>query len=333
MPEDLMRYDLLAQDALRGVVRAALAQVARTGLPGEHHLFIALDTRHPEVQISDRLRQKYPEEITIVLQHQYWNLEVRENDFSVELSFDNVLEKLVVPYAAIKGFFDPAVQFGLQFETRPAPRRSRSGRSGGETGRQRPGNPVRRRTAHSQGAWRSQGAWHRQGYCRRRCAQDRVPRSIPEEIAMPPARQPDPGAVHGTCACFALAHPADARTSEVRPMPKPTNLERLPAKELFGAPGSRSGRRPGPSAPMPRAVLPAPPSLPPTARPGRPCGCRATATGAIPPWSISSSAWRARPRRKTAGRGCWSATCPSRAAGRCRLAMPAIRSVSMPTSG
>jgi uncharacterized protein len=121
MPEDLMRYDLLAQDALRGVVRSALAQVARTGLPGEHHLFIALDTRHPEVQISDRLRQKYPEEITIVLQHQFWNLEVRDTEFSVELTFDNVLEKLVVPFTAIKGFFDPAVQFGLQFETRPAP--------------------------------------------------------------------------------------------------------------------------------------------------------------------------------------------------------------------
>ena len=119
MAEDLMRYDLLAQDALRGVVRSALAQVAASGLPGEHHLFIALDTRHPEVQISERLRQKYPEEITIVLQHQFWNLEVRETEFSVELTFDNVLEKLVVPYTAIKGFFDPAVQFGLQFETKP----------------------------------------------------------------------------------------------------------------------------------------------------------------------------------------------------------------------
>jgi uncharacterized protein len=119
MPEDLMRYDLLAQDALRGVVRAALAQVARTGLPGEHHLFIAFDTRHPEVHISERLRQMYPEEITIVLQHQYWNLEVRDSGFSVELSFDKVLEKLVVPFAAVKGFFDPAVQFGLQFEAKP----------------------------------------------------------------------------------------------------------------------------------------------------------------------------------------------------------------------
>ena len=120
MPEDLMRYDLLAQDALRGVVRSALARVARDGLPGDHHLFIAIDTRHPATQLSDKLRRKYPEEITIVLQHQFWNLEVRESEFSVELTFDNVLEKLVVPFTAVKGFFDPAVQFGLQFEIKPA---------------------------------------------------------------------------------------------------------------------------------------------------------------------------------------------------------------------
>jgi hypothetical protein len=132
MPEDLMRYDLLAQVALRGVVRSALAQVARSGLPGEHHLFIAIDTRHPGTQISDRLRQKYPEEITIVLQHQFWNLEVRESEFSVELTFDNVLEKLVVPFTAIKGFFDPAVQFGLQFETKPAAESESPSESTGE---------------------------------------------------------------------------------------------------------------------------------------------------------------------------------------------------------
>jgi uncharacterized protein len=157
MAEDLMRYDLLAQDALRGVVRSALAQVAVSGLPGEHHLFIALDTRHPGVQISDRLRQKYPEEITIVLQHQFWNLEVRETEFSVELTFDNVLEKLVVPYSAIKGFFDPAVQFGLQFEIKgfPGHRRCR-GRSCG-----RAAGGASRAESRS-GVWR-QRAGSRQG--------------------------------------------------------------------------------------------------------------------------------------------------------------------------
>ena len=152
MPEDLMRYDLLAQDALRGVVRSALAQVARTGLPGEHHLFIALDTRHPDVQLSDRLRQKYPEEITIVLQHQFWNLEVRDTEFSVELTFDNVLEKLVVPFTAVKGFFDPAVQFGLQFETKPAPVNESMGETVDETADKAAGDsqPARSRKAGAQ---------------------------------------------------------------------------------------------------------------------------------------------------------------------------------------
>jgi len=116
MSEDLMRYDLLAQDALRSVVRLALLKVRENGLPGEHHFFIAVSINHPGVTISERLRNKYDEEMTIVLQHQYWNLEVFEHFFEVELSFDNMPEKLIIPYASIKGFFDPSVQFGLQFE-------------------------------------------------------------------------------------------------------------------------------------------------------------------------------------------------------------------------
>lgn len=116
MAEDLMRYDLLAQDALRGVVRSALRRVSRTGLPGEHHFYIAFDTTHPSVRLSDRLRKKYPREMTVVLQHQFWNLQVTEDRFDVELSFDNIPERLVVPFASVKGFFDPSIQFGLQFE-------------------------------------------------------------------------------------------------------------------------------------------------------------------------------------------------------------------------
>lgn len=116
MAEDLMRYDLLAQDALRSVVRLALLKVQETGLPGDHHFFIAVALDHPGVTVSDRLRKKYNDEMTIVLQHQFWNLSVYDKFFEVELSFDNVPEKLVIPYAAIKGFFDPSVQFGLQFE-------------------------------------------------------------------------------------------------------------------------------------------------------------------------------------------------------------------------
>ncbi len=119
MPDDQMNYASLAQEALRGVVRLALRKVAREGLPGEHHFFIAFTTTHPGVVISERLKSRYPEEMTIVIQHQFWNFLVRERDFEVELSFDNIPERLVVPFAAIKGFLDPHVQFGLQFE--PAP--------------------------------------------------------------------------------------------------------------------------------------------------------------------------------------------------------------------
>jgi len=116
MAEDLMRYDLMAQDALRGVVKAAMKRAARVGLPGDHHFFVAFDTNHSGVRISERLRKKYPDEMTIVLQHQFWSLEVYEDRFEVDLSFDNIPERLSVPFVAIKGFFDPSVQFGLQFD-------------------------------------------------------------------------------------------------------------------------------------------------------------------------------------------------------------------------
>lgn len=119
MPEDLMRYDLLAQEALRGVVRAALRKIMRTGLPGDHHFYIAFDTRYPGVHLSERLSGRYPKEMTIVLQHQFWGLVVHDTEFEVELSFDNIPEKLVIPFNAVKGFLDPSVQFGLQFETVP----------------------------------------------------------------------------------------------------------------------------------------------------------------------------------------------------------------------
>jgi len=119
MPEDLMRYDQLAQNALRGVVRDALRKVERSGFPGEHHFFIQFNTRYPGVSIGERLSTKYPREMTVVLQHQYYNLGVYDDRFEVELSFDNIPEKLIIPYAAIKGFLDPAVQFGLQFEVTP----------------------------------------------------------------------------------------------------------------------------------------------------------------------------------------------------------------------
>ena len=120
MPEDLIRYDILAQDALRGVVRKVLSEVAKTGLPGEHHFYITFKTQAPGVRISSRMLAQYPEEMTIVLQHQFWDLAVTEHAFEVGLSFNGVPERLLVPFTAIKGFVDPSVQFGLQFETAPA---------------------------------------------------------------------------------------------------------------------------------------------------------------------------------------------------------------------
>lgn len=116
MSEDLIRYDILVQDALRGAMRKVLSEVARTGLPGEHHFYIAVDTTSPGVRISSRLRERYPKEMTIVLQHQFWDLVILEHTFEVGLSFGGVPERLLVPFSAVKGFFDPSVQFALEFE-------------------------------------------------------------------------------------------------------------------------------------------------------------------------------------------------------------------------
>jgi hypothetical protein len=116
MVTDYIRYDILTQDALRGVVRTVLEDAARNGLPGEHHFFIAFDTRSEGVKLSQRMRAQYPEEMTVVLQHQFWDLVVNEAQFEVGLSFGGVPERVVVPFAAIKSFADPSVKFGVQFE-------------------------------------------------------------------------------------------------------------------------------------------------------------------------------------------------------------------------
>ena len=116
MPDHHIRYDLLAQQALRGVVRTVLADVAKKGLPGEHHFKIIFNTTAPGVRLSDRLRAQYPETMTIILQHQFWDLAVGESAFEVGLSFGGIGERLAVPFDAIVAFYDPAVQFGFQFE-------------------------------------------------------------------------------------------------------------------------------------------------------------------------------------------------------------------------
>lgn len=116
MADDHIRYDILAQEALRGVMRKVLTEVARTGLPGNHHFFITFVTGAPGVRISSRLRERYPEQMTIVLQYQYWDLKVTDTGFEVGLSFSDIPEKLEIPFSAVRGFYDPSVNFELEFD-------------------------------------------------------------------------------------------------------------------------------------------------------------------------------------------------------------------------
>ena len=118
MADDHIRYDILAQEALRGVMRKVLAEVARTGLPGNHHFFITFLTGAPGVRVSSRLRERYPEQMTIVIQFQYWDLKVTDTGFEVGLSFSDVPEKLEIPFSAVRGFYDPSVNFELEFDVK-----------------------------------------------------------------------------------------------------------------------------------------------------------------------------------------------------------------------
>lgn len=117
MAQDLMNYERMTQLALRGVVRDAIRRVIREdGLPGTHHFYITFQTRYPGAEIDDALAKKYPEEITIVLEHQFWDLTANEDNFEVTLKFGGVPKYIKVPYTAITRFHDPSVGFALQFE-------------------------------------------------------------------------------------------------------------------------------------------------------------------------------------------------------------------------
>ena len=121
MAQDHIRYDILAQDALRGVIRKVLSEVAATGsLPGDHHFFITFLTQAPGVRISQHLKAKYPEQMTIVVQHQFWDLKVFDGYFEIGLSFSDKPEKLTVPFASVRGFYDPSVNFELEFDVAAA---------------------------------------------------------------------------------------------------------------------------------------------------------------------------------------------------------------------
>jgi hypothetical protein len=116
MAKDELGYDRIVERQLRGVAREVLAQVATTGLPGDHHFYITFRTDFPGVSIGPGLKAQFPKEITIVLQHQFWGLEVTDESFTVTLSFSGKHERLHVPFEALVSFTDPSVKFGLQFE-------------------------------------------------------------------------------------------------------------------------------------------------------------------------------------------------------------------------
>ncbi len=113
MSEDNIRYDILASEALRGMIRTILQRVQKRGLPGEHHFYITFDTTAPGTILSKRLKDQYPEEMTVVLQYQFWDLMVYDDRFEVKLSFNTIPERLVVPFSSIKSFVDPSVPFGF----------------------------------------------------------------------------------------------------------------------------------------------------------------------------------------------------------------------------
>ena len=110
------QYEKMVEDALRSVLKAALTVTAEQGLPGEHHFYVTFDTTYPGVKIPESLKALHPKEMTIVLQHQFWDLDVREDGFSITLSFNTVLQRLNVPFAAVTAFADPHAKFGLQFQ-------------------------------------------------------------------------------------------------------------------------------------------------------------------------------------------------------------------------
>ncbi len=132
MADDEFQYDRMVEDALRSVVGKALTQVVERGLSGEHHFYITFRSDHPGVVMPDHLRARYPSEMTIVLQYQFWGLEVGPDAFGITLSFANVPERLTIPFAAVVAFADPSVRFGLQFDAGAGGQRAAGGQKLGE---------------------------------------------------------------------------------------------------------------------------------------------------------------------------------------------------------
>jgi len=196
-------YEALAQNAMRGIVRTVLARVAKSGLPGEHHFYIAFRTDAPGVVLSKRLREKYPEEMTVVLQHRFWDLIVNDERFEVKLTFDSIPERLVVPFSAIKVFFDPSVPYGLQFDEVEAEGIAAAGRisaPSGEGARAEPrarAAPVIAPSADLQGARSEKKPRAPRRSQAEKAAERPVAIDKPAAKERPPAKAPEPGSPTG----------------------------------------------------------------------------------------------------------------------------------------
>jgi hypothetical protein len=210
-------YDAMTQDALRGVVRAVLELVVRSGLPGDHHFYVAFSTQAAGVVMSRRLKEKYPDEMMIVLQHRFWDLAVTEEGFEVKLTFDGIPERLYIPYQALRVFHDPSVRFTLQFgehgvgdeDQDGAGRRRRDGSEGaGRRGRSRP-------RSRSETEQPERGAGGQPGTSQPepaaapalftpRAVETKRPVASPDTAASEPATPPTPGQQAGGAKVFSL---------------------------------------------------------------------------------------------------------------------------------
>ena len=222
--EPTIDYDTLMQDAMRGVVRTVLTQAAKAGLPGEHHFYVSFDTGASGVMLSKRLKDKYPREMTIVLQHRFWDLSVGDDGFEVKLTFDGIPERLVVPFSAIRVFFDPSVRYGLQFED---PNAEPEGGEAGETRPQRFGA----RAAPERGNGTRPATTLRSTAPKK----PRVPRKAKVEKADKSERGADKSAPAAQASESVTQMPASAAPPKLSIAPKPSGGEDKPRQDNGGA--------------------------------------------------------------------------------------------------
>ena len=213
MTETKIDYESLAQDALRGVVRTVLARVAQgVQLPGNHHFYISLNTNGEGVGVSKRLREQYPDEMTIVLQHRYWDLQVHDDRFEVKLTFNSIPERLVVPFTAIKVFFDPSVPYGLQFDS--------AGQMSAETLPLEPSTPLE--LPHKRGLAKRPRPQQLKEVARDTGRKGHTPRPVEKDASKrpPDAERPKSGLISHLPKPAAEEPPA-ASPGQVPPLPEP----------------------------------------------------------------------------------------------------------------